>query len=179
MGGVMGEIGPVQLVAIGFDRDADFEGRVIEELAKLESERTIRVLDLLFIARDTDSEETVVLEHPDAADMGGIVGSLLGLQLDGQATSGSAEAGEHHAFGFSQDDIQQMASELGPGESAGMLLIEHVWARDLRKVFRSAGGRMMGEGFLTPETIRAVEPELAAISDAIAAVERENAPARP
>ena len=70
----MEEIGPVQLISIGFDRDANFEGKVIEELAKLESERTIRVLDLLFIARDTDSDETVVLEHPDAADMGGIVG---------------------------------------------------------------------------------------------------------
>jgi len=90
---------------------------VNEELAKLESERTIRVLDLLFVA------------------------ALLGLQLDG-------EAGERHAFGFSQDDIQQMARGLGPGESAGM-------ARDLRKVFRGAGGRMLGEGFLTPETIRA------------------------
>jgi hypothetical protein len=58
-----------------------------------------------------------------------------------------------------------------------MVLIEHVWARDLRKVFRGAGGRMMGEGFLTPETIRAVEPELAAISDAaIAAAERGGTP---
>jgi hypothetical protein len=34
---------------------------------------------------------------------------------------------------------------------------------------------MLGEGFLTPETIRAVEPELAAMSDAIAAAEREGA----
>ena len=176
----MAEIGPVQVIAIGFDRDADFEGKVIEELAKLESERTIRVLDLLFIARDTDSDDTVVLEHPDAADMGGIVGALLGVQFDGEAASESAddgEAGEHHAFGFSQDDIQLMASGLGPGESAGIVLIEHVWARDLRKVFRGAGGRIIGEGFLTPETIRAVEPELAAISDAIAAMEREGNPA--
>jgi hypothetical protein len=38
-------------------------------------------------------------------------------------------------------------------------------------------GKLLGEGFLTPETIRAVEPELAAMSDAIAAMEREGAPA--
>jgi uncharacterized membrane protein len=177
----MEEIGPVQLIAIGFDRDAKFEGKVIEELAKLESESTIRVLDLLFIARDPDSDDTVVLEHPDAADMGGIVGALLGFQFDGDASPDSAGgdgAGEdHHAFGFSQDEIQQMAAGLGPGESAGILLIEHVWARDLRKAFRGVGGKILGEGFLTPETIRAVEPELAAISDAIAEMEREGAPA--
>jgi len=174
----MAEIGPVQLISLGFDRDANFEGRVIEELARLESERTIRVLDVLFIARDTDSEDTVVLEHPDAEDMGGIVGALLGFEFEGDDASAAPEANpDQHAFGFSQDDIQQMASGLGPGESAGLLLIEHVWARDLKRAFRDAGGRLLGEGFLTPETIRAVEPELAAISDAIAAMEREGATA--
>jgi hypothetical protein len=33
---------------------------------------------------------------------------------------------------------------------------------------------MLGEGFLTPETIRAVEPQLAAMSDAIAASEQRD-----
>ena len=171
----MEEIGPVQLISIGFDRDANFEGKVIDELAKLESERTIRTLDVLFIARDPDSEETVVLEHPDGADLGGIVGALLGVEFEGEATSPAAGGGgqaDQHAFGFSQADIHQMAAGLGPGEAAGLLLIEHVWARDLRKVFRAAGGRMIGDGFLTPEAISAVEPELAAMSEAIAAAER-------
>ena len=171
----MAEIGPVQLVSIGFDRGANFEGKVIDELAKLEGERTIRVLDVLFIARDPDSEETVVLEHPNAENLGGVVGALLGVEFEGEAQSPAAAAGEEHAFGFTRQDIQEMASGLGPGESAGLLLIEHVWARDLRRAFRDAGGRMLGEGFLTPETIRAVEPELAAMSDAIAATEREGA----
>jgi uncharacterized membrane protein len=175
----MAEIGPVQLISIGFDKDANFEGRIIDELAKLESERTIRVLDVLFIARDPDSEDTVVLEHPDAEDMGGVVGALLGVEFEGEDGPGAADAGagDQHAFGFSQGDIQQMAAGLGPGEAAGLVLIEHVWARDLKRAFRAAGGRLLGEGFLTPETIRAVEPELAAISDAIAAVERKGATA--
>jgi hypothetical protein len=171
----MAEIGPVQLISIGFDRGANFEGKVIDELAKLESERTIRVLDVLFIARDPGSEDTVVLEHPGGEKLGGIVSALLGFELEGEAQSPAGAGGEEHAFGFTQQDIQEMASGLGPGESAGLLLIEHVWARDLRRAFRGAGGRMLGEGFLTPETIRTVEPELAAMSDAIAASEREGA----
>ncbi len=166
----MAEIGPVQLISIGFDRDANLEGRIIDELAKLESERTIRVLDLLFIARDPDSDETVVLEHPDAEKLGAIVGALLGLEFDDGAASPPA-AGDEHSFGFTQRDIQEMASGLDPGEAAGLVLIEHVWARDLKRAFRDAGGRLLGEGFLTPETIRTVEPELAAMSDAIAAME--------
>ena len=39
----MAEVGPVQLISIGFDRDANFEGKVIDELARLESERMIRI----------------------------------------------------------------------------------------------------------------------------------------
>ena len=35
----MAEIGPVQMIALAFGPDADFEGRIIDELVKLEGER--------------------------------------------------------------------------------------------------------------------------------------------
>ena len=88
----MTEIGPVQLLNVGFDPGANFEGRIADELARLETDRTIRVLDLLFVARDTDSDELVVLEHQEES-MGAIVGALLGLQVD------DADPQEH-SFGF-------------------------------------------------------------------------------
>jgi hypothetical protein len=167
------DIGPVQLVSIGFDPETNFEGRIVNELAKLESERTIRVLDLLFIARDTDSDEVVVLEHKGTESMGGIVGALLGFEFEGEAAQRVEDARrDEHAFGFDQADIRRMAAGLEPGGSAGLILIEHVWARDLRRAFRDAGGRMLGEGFLTPETIKSVEPELAAVAEAIEETEK-------
>jgi uncharacterized membrane protein len=159
------EIGPVQLLSIGFEPGANFEGRIADELAALESERTIRILDLLFIARDTDSDELVVLEHRGTESMGEIVGALLGLELDDGA--GGAAPPDDHSFGFTKADIQQMGEGLEPGAAAGLLLIEHVWARGFRKAVRDAGGRMLENGFLTPETIAAVEPKLAAMSEAI------------
>jgi hypothetical protein len=161
------EIGPVQLISLGFEPGANFEGRIANELAKLESDRTIRILDLLFVARDTDSDELVVLEHQEES-MGAIVGALLGVRLEG------AEEQEH-SFGFTQGEIEQMAAGLEPGGAAGLLLVEHVWARDLKRAVRDAGGRMLGESFLTPETVAAVEPELAAMSAAIEEREREGA----
>jgi uncharacterized membrane protein len=168
------EIGPVQLISIGFEPEANFEGRIIEELAELEKERTIRILDLLFIARDTDSNEIVVLEHQGTESMGGIVGALMGFEFEGDAAPPPrAPGGDEHAFGFSRADIEQMGAGLEPGGSAGLLLIEHVWARTLRRAVRDAGGRLLGEGFLTPETIAAVAPELAAISEAIEEMEKE------
>jgi hypothetical protein len=153
----MTEIGPVQLMSIGFEPGGKFEGRIVDELAKLESERTIRILDLLFIARDTESDELVVLEHQEQS-MGAIVGSLLGLTLDGAED-------QEHSFGFSEAEIAQMAAGLEPGAAAGLLLIEHVWARDLKSAIREAGGRPLEEFFLTPEVVAAVEPKLAAMSD--------------
>jgi hypothetical protein len=155
----MTEIGPVQLLNIGFEPGANFEGRIADELARLESDRTIRVLDLLFIGRDTESNEIVVLEHQEES-MGAIVGALLGLQLDG-------EEQQEHSFGFSEAEIEQMGAGLDPGGAAGLMLIEHVWARDLKRAVRDAGGRMLSQDFLTPETVAAAEPELAAMSAAI------------
>jgi Family of unknown function (DUF6325) len=155
----MTEIGPVQLLNIGFEPGANFEGRIADELARLESDRTIRVLDLLFIGRDTDSNEIVVLEHQEES-MGAIVGALLGLRLDG-------EQEQEHSFGFSEAEIEQMGAGLDPGGAAGLMLIEHVWARDLKRAVRDAGGRMLSQDFLTPETVAAAEPELAAMSAAI------------
>jgi len=163
----MTEIGPVQLVSLGFEPGANFEGRIADELARLASDRTIRILDLLFIGRDPDSDEFVVLEHQEES-MGSIVGALLGVRLEGQEE-------QEHAFGFSQGEIEEMAAGLEPGGAAGLLLVEHVWARDLKRAVRDAGGRMLGESFLTPETVASVEPELAAMSAAIEERERESA----
>jgi hypothetical protein len=163
----MTEIGPVQLVSLGFEPGANFEGRIADELARLASDRTIRILDLLFIGRDPDSDEFVVLEHQEES-MGSIVGALLGVRLEGQGE-------QEHSFGFTQGEIEEMAAGLEPGESAGLLLVEHVWARDLKRAVRDAGGRMLGESFLTSETVASVEPELAAMSAAIEESERERA----
>jgi hypothetical protein len=154
----MAEIGPVQLLNIGFPPGANFEGRIADELAKLANDRTIRVLDLLFVARDTDSDELVVLEHQEQ-NMGSVVGAILGLELDGESSDT-----EEHSFGFTQAEIEEMGRGLPPGGSAGLLLIEHVWARELKRAIRDAGGTPFSGEFLTPEVVAAVEPKLAAIA---------------
>ena len=171
----MAEIGPVQMIALAFPPGAKFEGHVIEELAKLDAEHTIRVLDLLFVMNDPESGELVVLDHQEES-LGAIVGSLLGFEFEDMEEHLEAEGTGDRAFGLTQMDIEGMAGSLEPGQSAGFLLIEHVWARDLKRAIRDLGGVPVGEGFLTPETIRAVEPELAAMADAMHELENEAAP---
>jgi uncharacterized membrane protein len=166
-------IGPVQLLAVGFDPDARFEGRIMNELENLERHETIRILDLLFVGKDAETGDLLALDYQGEV-LGAIVGALLGFEFEGEQPSELSEI-EGHAFGLSESEIQKIAGSLDPGSSAGFLLIEHVWARDLKRAIRDAGGFPLGEGFLTPETLAAVAPELLAMSEALEELETEEA----
>jgi hypothetical protein len=165
------DIGPVQLLAVGFDPDARFEGRIMDELEYLERHETIRILDLLFVGKDAETGDLLALDY-QGEDLGAIVGMLLGFDFDDEQPSEVSEI-EGHAFGLSQTEIQGIAASLKPGSSAGFLLIEHVWARDLKRTIRETGGFPLGEGFLTPETLAAVATELLAMSEALEELESE------
>jgi uncharacterized membrane protein len=171
----MTEIGPVQMLAVGFGPDAKFEGRIMVELQRLEQQETLRILDLLFVHRDPESAELVALDY-QGEDLGAIVGALLGFEFDGEngtpAVSGHAEG---HAFGLGTEQIEAMAGSLEPGQSAAFLLVEHVWARDLKRAIRDAGGVPVGEGFLTPEALALVGAELVAMSEALEELESDQA----
>lgn len=162
------QIGPVQLVAVGFGPDARFEGRVMEELERLERERTIRLLDLLFVARDAEQGELVALGY-QGESLGGIVGALLGFEFEGDD-----DAAPDQPFGLGHEDALAVAAQLEPGQAAAFMLFEHVWARDLKAAVRDAGGVPLGEGFLTPEAIAGVAVELAAIVAELEALESES-----
>jgi len=166
------KIGPVQLLAVGFPPDAEFEGRIMAEIERLESLETIRVLDLLFVAKDAETGDLLALDY-QGEDLGAIVGALLGFEFDGEQPNGTTEGIQGHAFGLSQSEIHDVAASLDPGSSAGFVLIEHVWARDLKDAIRDAGGSALGEGFLTPEALAEVAVELVAISEAIEELEAE------
>src|SRR5829696_2822326 len=149
------KIGPVQLVAVGFTPDAEFEGRIMDELGRLERHKTIRILDLLFIGKDAETGDLLALDY-QGEELGAIVGSLLGFEFeeDGERPDGSSNGIQAHAFGLSQVEMQEMAASLRPGSSGGFLL---------------------GEGFLTPEALAEVAIELLAMSEAIEELEAEEA----
>ena len=117
------DIGPVQLLAVGFDPDARFEGRIIDELESLERHETIRILDLLFVGKDAETGDLLALDY-QGEELGAIVGALLGFDFEGEQPSDLSEV-EGHAFGLSQKEIRGIAASLHPGDSAGFLLIEH------------------------------------------------------
>src|SRR3712207_916453 len=169
------KIGPVQLVTIGFPPDANFEGRIMDELSRLEQHETIRILDLLFVGKDAETGDLLALDY-QGQELGAIVGALLGFEFEGDDDRpAQPHEVESHAFGLSEREIEEIAASLRPGNSAGFLLIEHVWARDLKRAVRDAGGYPLVEGFLTPEAIAAVAAELVAVSATLDELETEEA----
>lgn len=69
------DVGPIQLLAAGFDADARFEGRIIDELESLERHETIRILDLLFVGKDAETGHLLALDY-QGEELGAIVGDL-------------------------------------------------------------------------------------------------------
>lgn len=171
----MTDIGPIQVLAIAFGPEAKFEGRILEELGRLDGLGTIRVLDLLFVRKDRETGDLVALDV-QGENLGAIAGALLGFDFepDGDRTQTTSPQAGPGVFGLSKDDLEAMAASLEPGQALGVLLVEHVWARDLKRVIRDGGGIPVAEGFLTPELMAEVAAELIAVS---AAIEEEQAAA--
>jgi uncharacterized membrane protein len=172
---MMEKIGPVQLLAIGFGPDAKFEGRIMDELSRLERQETIRILDLLFVQKDAETGDLLALDY-QGKELGAIVGTLLGFEFEDniERRADSREV-KSDAFGLSRREIREIAVLLDPGSSAGFVLIEHVWARDLKRAIRETGGYPLGEGFLTSEAVNTVAPELVAMAEALEELEAEEA----
>ena len=84
------DIGPLQVLVIGFGADTEFSGTVLDELERLMMRGTIRVIDLRFLTRP--DEESVVeielsgLDDDEAAAYGTVIDRLR--ELAGQDTGG-------------------------------------------------------------------------------------------
>src|SRR5688500_2928765 len=73
--------GHAQLLVYGFGPGAEFEGRLVGAIERIESGGTLRTLDVLFVMRDADTEELVVLQRRGRGQ-GSLVAPLLGFRLD-------------------------------------------------------------------------------------------------
>jgi hypothetical protein len=166
----------MQIVLVGFETTDRFRGEVARELADLRGRGMIRVLDARLFHRAESGRLTEVdlnpllgdpPEQPDRA-----IAHLLGANGSGgngaSRTPSEALAG---TVGFALEDLRRLTDEIGPGDHAVVVLIEHVWATRLREAVLEAGGRLLGQGYLTPEVVMIVGAELEARAEAEAAIE--------
>ena len=84
-------------------------------------------------------------------------GRLTAL-LDGAARGdrGGGPPEPADAYRLTADDVREVADALDPGASAGFIIFEHLWARDLKQAIVDTDGVAFAEGFLAPDAVAAL-----------------------
>jgi hypothetical protein len=132
------ELGPVDYVVIEFPAGAQhFSGEVAGELAALVEAGTIRVLDVLVLAKDADgSVEAMELDDLDEMDELRVVEAQLAEIL-------------------AEEDVLHLAAAMEPGSVAGVVIWENTWAAPFGSAARRAGGQLIASGRIPIQAIAA------------------------
>src|SRR4051812_30031512 len=171
-------VGPVQLILLGFETPDRFRGEIARELLDLRGRGIIRLLDARLFHRTPEGELTEIDLSPLIEERprqpASPVARLMNLNGGGNGGRSAPEA-LAGTVGYALADVRRLTDEIGPGDHVLGILIEHLWASRLREAVRAAGGRLVGQGFLTPEVVMVVGAELQAQADAEAAIELADA----
>ncbi len=138
-------LGPVDYIVLGF-KGNNFDGSIMNELSAAVKNRIIRVLDLVFIMKDEEGK-VIEGEFEDQSD-------------DLKKTFGNLERADDMPI-LSDNDIDKIAQHMDKDTAAGVLVVEHLWAKGLKKSLLDAGGFLVADGRVHPEAMEAAVSELA------------------
>jgi len=150
-------IGPMQLIAVGFEPRVDFVSTIIEEIDKLQGHGVLRLLDVLVLTMDDDGSLTR-LEIADE-DFGELL--IAGAQLDPADVFAMFEGRGVEVL--QNVRAQALVQSLVPGSGLALILVEHQWARPLFDSIAGLGGVVFSEGFIGEQTENLVGVQLAAL----------------
>jgi hypothetical protein len=136
-------MGPVDYLVVRFPGNK-FSGEMAPELARLEKNGIVRVIDLVFVLKDQKGNVVIT----EAKNLGGVAGDAF-----------SAFAGKASEW-FSIDDIEAIAAVLPDNSSAAILLYENTWAVHLKEAALNSKAEVVDMGRIPPEIIRSVEQKL-------------------
>jgi hypothetical protein len=124
-----GAMGPIDYLVVEFPGNR-MTGEGFPLLVDLVDRGLIRILDLTFIRKDAD-------------------GSVIGLEIgdltgDGELDLAVFEGASSGLLG--QDDLVEAAAALEPGNSAGVLIYENLWAAPFAAALRRGGAELVASG---------------------------------
>lgn len=154
--------GPLQVIAVSFSPGSDFQARVLTEVDRLQGRGVLRLLDVIFVAKNEDGTIEPVVVGGDDDDVGALLSSILPLGGGGLVEP----TGDAALPGSAMSDAWALAESLLPGTALALLLVEHGWAQALFEAVSESGGALLGEGFLTAEAGLVVGAEVAALEEA-------------
>jgi uncharacterized membrane protein len=166
----MVEFGPISLLAIGFPEIKKLDGALIKELFRLSDAKIIKIIGLLAIVKDEKgkiaSAQITEFSDEERVKLGAAVGALIGFGAAGvEGAKAGANAGAERAyykeFGLTDKQIKDIAKDMSPGTAAGLVLIEHVWAKKFKEIAMNKQGVVLANGFISPAALVALGAELA------------------
>ena len=157
---VVESVGPIQLLSIAFEGNR-FRGEILPELERLKREGILRIIDLIFVRKDSTGAVMVTtasdLDWEEAVELGAYLGGLTGLIAAGAegmergAMAGAAQFADGHFF--DDEDIFRVTQALPENMSAGIALLEHLWAKPLFDAIDRANGIELGNDWLRPDQV--------------------------
>jgi len=120
-------LGPIEMFVVGFP-DNGFNGEIAPALSDLVEAGTIRVVDLLFIAKDADGNVVSFEMNELDEDIFGAYDTLVDEV--------------HNLIG--EEDVEDFGEELDPGSSIALLVVEHLWAKPFADAVADSGGQWLG-----------------------------------
>jgi Family of unknown function (DUF6325) len=121
------ELGPVDVVVIGYPPDAPRTGEAIPLFVDLVDRGIIRVLDVLMVQKDSE-------------------GNISGLEitdLDGDGVDDLVVFAGARTGMLGDDDANTAGEALKPGEAALMICFENAWAAPFASAVRRNGGQVL------------------------------------
>ncbi|MFJ8107233.1 DUF6325 family protein [Streptomyces sp. NPDC096132] len=131
-------MGPIDYVVVEFPGNR-MTGEAFPLLVDLVDRGIIRILDLMFIRKEEDGSVTAL----EIADLTG----------DGQLDFAVFE-GVHSGL-LGQDDLEEAAAAVEPGNSAGLLIYENLWAAPFATALRHGGAQLVASGRLPVQAVLA------------------------
>lgn len=121
------ELGPIDVVVIGFPAGAPMTGEAVPILLDLVDRGIIRVFDALFVRKGQDG----TFSGFDVADLD-----------EGSAGQFTAFAGARSGL-LTDEDAALAAAEIEPGTAAVMIVYENRWAGPFAAAVRRNGGELI------------------------------------
>jgi hypothetical protein len=121
------EIGPVDVILIGYPAGSPLTGEALPILLDLVDRGIVRVLDVLFVVKNED----------------GTISGFAAEDLD-EGAHGDLVAFEGASSGLLGDEDAAAAAEaMEPGEAAALLMYENRWAAPFVAAVRRNGGQLL------------------------------------
>jgi Family of unknown function (DUF6325) len=118
------ELGPIDIVVIGFPADAPMTGEAVPLLVDLVDRGIVRVLDVLFVTANAD----------------GTVSGFDATDLDAKGVGDFAIFEGASSGLLGEQDVATAAEAIEPGTSAVVILYENRWAAPFAAAVRRNGG---------------------------------------